>query len=53
MNVSRNRKVKKLAHLVGYWLDLAQISFREVFLSSQFEINNKIFIQRHSDVKMT
>ena len=25
MNVSRNRKVKKLAYLPGYWLDLAQI----------------------------
>ena len=53
MNVLWNRKVKKLAHLPGYWLDLAQIWCRGVFLDSKSKINNKIFIRRHSNVKMT
>ena len=53
MNVSRNRKVKKLAYLPGYWLDLAQIGCIGVFSDSKSKINNKIFIRRHPDVKMT
>ena len=31
MNVLRNKKVKKLAYLAGYWFDLAQIWCREYF----------------------
>ena len=52
MNVLQNRKVKKLAYLPGYWLDLAQIWCRGVFLDFKFKINNKTFIRRHSNVKM-
>ena len=53
MNVSRDRKVKKLAYLPGYWLDLAQIWCWGLFLDSKSKINKKFFIRRHSDVKMT
>ena len=53
MNVSQNRKMKKLAYFLRYWLDLAQIWCRGLFLDSKFKINDKIFIRRHSDVKMT
>ena len=42
MNVSWNRKVKKLAHLPGCWLDLPQIWCKVVFLDSKSKINNKI-----------
>ena len=45
--------MKKLAYFPRYWLDLAQILCRGVFLDSKSKIDNKIFIQRHSDVKMT
>ena len=41
MNVLRSRKVKKLAYLLGYWLDLAQIWCRGLFLDSISKINNK------------
>ena len=34
MNVSESVKVKKLPHLAGHWLDLAQIWHKEVFLDS-------------------
>ena len=52
MNVSQNRKVKKLAYLPGYWLDLAQIWCKGVFLDSKSKINTKIFIQHQNDVKV-
>ena len=42
MNVSRDRKVKKLAYLPRYWLDLAQIWCRGVFLDSKSKIKKKI-----------
>ena len=45
--------MKKLAYLPGYWFDLAQIWCRGVFLDSKSKINQKTFIRRHSDVKMT
>ena len=48
-----DRKVKKLAYLPGYWLDLAKIWCRGVFLDSKSKISKKFFIRRHSDVKMT
>ena len=44
INVSRNGKVKKLAYLVGCWLDLAQIWNRGVFLDSESKINDKNLI---------
>ena len=46
--------MKKLAYLPGYWFDLAQIwcGGGGVFLDSKSKINKKMFIQRHSDVKM-
>ena len=53
MNVSWDRKVKKLAYLTEYWLDLSQIWCRGVFLDSKSKIDKKDFIRRHSDVKMT
>ena len=34
MNVSQNGKVKKLAYLAGYWLDLVQIWYRGVLFDS-------------------
>ena len=45
--------MKKLAYFPRYWLELAKIWCRGVFLDSKSEINSKIFIRRHSDVKMT
>ena len=55
MIVSQNRKVKKLAYLPVYWFDLAQIWCRGGggFLDSKSKLKQKIFIRRHSDVKMT
>ena len=53
MNVSQNRKMKKVAYFSRHWLDLVQIWCREVFLDSKSKINNKIFMRRHSDVKLT
>ena len=50
--LSRNKKIEKRAYFPRYWLDLAQILCRGVFLDSKSKINNKIFIGRHSDVKM-
>ena len=44
--------MKKLACLARYWLDLGQIWYRGN-LDSKSKINSKIFIRRHSDVKMT
>ena len=41
-----NRKVKKLAYLVGYCLALAQIWCRGKFLDYKSKINNKIFIRQ-------
>ena len=35
-----------------YWLDLAEIWYRGLFLDSKFKTNNKILILCHSDVKM-
>ena len=37
-------KVKKLAYLAGYWLDLAKIRYNGLFLDSKSKINNKILI---------
>ena len=42
MNVSWDRKVKKLAYLPEYWLDLTQIWCRGVFLDSKSKINKKV-----------
>ena len=41
MNLLGDRKVKKLAYLPEYWLDLAQIWCRGVFLDSKSKINKK------------
>ena len=41
MNVTPDRKVKKLAYLPGYWSDLAQIWCKGVFLDSKSKINKK------------
>ena len=52
MNVSRNRKVKKLAYLPGYWLKFAAGG---VFLDSKSKINNKFFATsfwRQNDVNV-
>ena len=48
MYVSRNKKGKKIAYLPGYWLDLAQIWCRGVFLDSKYKINNKIFCRKNN-----
>ena len=49
MNVSRNRKMKKLAYLPGYWLDLAQIWCRGYF----WIVNPKSTIKFLYDVILT
>ena len=44
--------MKKLASFPRYWLDLAQIWCKGVFLDSKSKINNKSFIRRHSEGKI-
>ena len=45
MNVAWNGKAEKRAYcFTGYWLDLAQIWYRVVFLDSKSKTNNKILI---------
>ena len=41
--VSQDRKVKKLAYLPGYWLDLAEIWCRWVFLDSKSKMNKPFY----------
>ena len=53
MNVSLDRKVKKMHICQNIGLILLKFGVGGVFLDFKFKNQQKIFIRRHSDVKMT